>query len=186
MKLKLFAVALFVFIAGSIANAQTTDLPSKHSLSLGPIAGYNFESEGLTYGAGLLYEFRPFQKFGFIAGLTYQRTRSDVDFHYGDIDGSTVYGDVRIHQVYAFHAGARYYMDRFYLSGSLGVAYDDASVKLSNGMTVDAGHAYGLYKSIGAGYQLPLKNNDALEFEAGYFGSKFMNIGGTVRYKFGK
>lgn len=186
MKLKIFASALFVLTTVSAANAQITDVPRKHNFGIGPIAGYNLDSKGLTYGAGLLYEFRPFQKFGFTAGLTYERTRSDVNSYYGEIEGSPVYADVRIHQVYSLQAGARYYLNRLYVSGALGVGYDDGGYKLSDGGTADGGHAYSLYKSVGIGYQFPLKNNDALEFEAGYFGTKFMNLGGTIRYKFGK
>lgn len=187
MKLKFSALALFVFTAVSVTNAQISDVPPKHSLGLGPIAGYNLETEGLTYGAGLLYEFRPFQKFGFTAALTYERSSTDVsDRYYGDIEGTPLYGDVWTHQTYSFNVGARYYMNRFYLGGALGVGLDKGHTAVSDGTTFDGGHAYGLYKSLSAGYQLPLKNRDAIEFEAGFFGARNMTIGGTVRYKFGK
>jgi hypothetical protein len=193
MKLKIISLSLFVFIAVSAVNGQTADEPRKHNFSLGPIAGYNLaplggnnnETKGLNYGAGLMYEYRPFQKFGFTAGLTYERMKTDVSDHfYGDIGGLPVYGDVWIHQAYSFSAGARYYMDGFYLGGALGLGLDKGHTTLSDGNTLDGGHAYGLYKSLAAGYQIPLKNRDAIEVEAGFFGTKGMKIGGTVRYKF--
>lgn len=187
MKAKIFSLLLLSFTAVSVVNAQVSDIPKKHTLSLGPIVGYNLDMEGLTYGAGLLYEFRPFEKVGFTAGFNYGRTRSDVSGdNWGELNGSEIYGDVRTHQVYSLNLGARYYMNQFYLTGSLGVAYDEGETKLSDGSISDGGHKYGLYKSVGAGYQIPLKNNHAIEFEAGYFGSEFMNVGGTVRYRFGK
>lgn len=95
-----------------------------------------------------------------------------------------MYGDVWTHQVYSLSAGARYYMGGFYLGGALGLGLDKGHTTLSDGTTSDGGHAYGLYKSLAAGYQIPLKNRDAIEVEAGVFGTKGMKLGGTVRYKF--
>lgn len=193
MKLKIIALALFVFTAVSVVKGQTADEPRKHNFSLGPLAGYNLnpiggynlDTKGMTYGAGLMYEYRPFQKFGFTAGLAYERMRTDVSDHfYGNFGGLPVYGDVWIHHVYSLSAGARYYMGGFYLGGALGVGLDKGHTTLSDGTISDGGHAYGLYKNMAAGYQIPLKNRDAIEVEAGVFGTRGMKIGGTVRYKF--
>ncbi|SEL06989.1 hypothetical protein [Parapedobacter koreensis] len=187
MNLKNLVLIVLFFSRIWVANAQTASDPRKHNLSFGPMAGYNLDTKGLAYGGGLMYEYRPFQKFGFTAALMYERTRKDVsgDF-WGDLNGVPIYGDVRVHQEYSLNVGARYYMGGFYLATALGVGYDDYYTNLSDGSTSDGGHAYGLYKSLGAGYQIPLKNRDVIEAEAGFFGTRDMKIGGTVRYKIRK
>lgn len=192
MKLKIIASALFVFAAVSVVSAQTFDEPQKHNFSFGPIAGFNLGSiagqkldkKSLSYGAGLMYEYRPFRKFGFTAGLTYEKMKTDVpDGFYNYTGGTPAYGGVRTHQVYAFSAGTRYYMGGFYLAGALGLGLDKGYTTFSDGAISDGGHAFGLYKSLGAGYQIPLKNRDAIEVEAGVFGTRGMKLGGTIRYK---
>lgn len=187
MKLKLIASTLFVFTIMFNANAQNFDLPKKHNFGAGVSAGYDLDEKGLVYGAGGLYEFRPFQKIGFTAGFNYDRMRKDVSGQFwGDFEGSPVYGDAWVHELFSLHVGARYYMDKFYLGGALGVGRDSGYTNLSDGTTADGGHAYDLYKGLSAGYQLPLKNGNAIEFEANFYGTRSMKIGGTVRYKFGK
>lgn len=193
MKLRITALALFVFTAVSAVNGQTFDEPQKHNFSFGPIVGFNLGSiagqkldkKSLTYGAGLMYEYRPFQKFGFTAGLTYEQMKTDVpDRFYGGFEGSSESGGVWTHQVYSLSAGVRHYMGGFYLGGALGLGLDKGHTTFSDGAVSDGGHAYGLYKSLAVGYQVPLKNRDAIEVEAGVFGTRGMKLGGTVRYKF--
>lgn len=187
MKLQTLALALFLFATVYNAHAQLSDVPKKHSFGIGALAGYDLDTEGIIYGAGLLYEFRPFQKIGFTAGFTYDRMSKDASgSYYWDNAGSPVYGDVWTHQLFALHVGARYYVNKFYLGGALGVGRDDGSTSLSDGTTADGGHAYDFYKSLSAGYQIPLRNNEAIELEANFFGTRSMKIGGTVRYKFGR
>lgn len=178
---------MFFFATFYQANAQLSDVPKRHGFGVSALAGFDHDTEGMYYGAGLLYEFRPFRKVGFTAGFTYDRMTKDVsDVYWREFGGSPVYGDVWTHQLFALHAGARYYIGKLYLGGALGIGRDDGSTKLSDGTTADGGHAYNFYKSFSAGYQIPLKNNDLIELEANVFGTRSMKIGGTVRYKFGK
>ncbi|HLT89088.1 MAG TPA: hypothetical protein VKZ57_15985, partial [Sphingobacterium sp.] len=171
---------LFFCTVMSTAHGQVSTIPPKHNFSIGPIAGYDYDIKGPIYGGGLMYEYRPFKKVGFTAGFTYEQTRKDFS--------ESSFGDETLrHEVYALHVGARYYIGDFYLGGALGVGHDKGTFKQEEAVTRSGGSAYSLYKSIGAGYQIPLRNQDALEVEAGTFGtSNSMKVGGTVRYKFRK
>ncbi|RZF59971.1 hypothetical protein [Sphingobacterium corticibacterium] len=76
-------------------------------------------------------------------------------------------------------------MGNFYIGAALGLGHERGTFKQTNGITRNGGITNSLYKSIGAGYQLSLQNRDAIEIEAGTFGtSNSMKVGGTVRYKF--
>lgn len=170
------------FIASvNLSMGQTMDLPQKHRLGGGAIFGYDHKLEGIAYGAELMYEYKPFKRFGFIAGLSYQQTRKNLS----SVDFSTTGTGVLIHNQYAVALGTRYYLNSFYLGGALGLAYEYGKTKMDDGTTFKGGDIYSLYKAVGMGYQLPLRNGDLMEFELGTFGTnKAMKLGGTVRYKF--
>lgn len=171
-------LVLFFCMSLSGAQAQSFMNPPKHNFSIGPLAGYDYELKGPVYGGALMYEFRPFKKVGFTAGLNYEQMRKNVP-------ESSFGSETWRHEVFAFHVGARYYMGDFYLGGSLGLGHDKGTFSQTDGTTRNGGSTNSLYKSIGAGYQLSLKNRDAIEIEAGTFGtSNSMKVGGTVRYKF--
>ena len=168
----------------SIKAQMQTELPV-HSIGAGPLVGYNVDSKSLAYGAGLLYEFRPFKKVGFISSFTYERTQTDVsDFNYAGPGVVPVFADKVYDDVYSLSIGARYYMRKFYIGGTAGVGYNKIKTTLMDGRVSDGGEIYGFYKSVGAGYQIALKNKDIIEAEVGAFGMQQMKIGGTVRYKF--
>jgi len=171
-------LCLFFCLAMTTAHGQISTNPPKHNFSIGPLAGYDYELKGPVYGGGLLYEFRPFKNVGFTAGFNYEQMRKNVP-------ESSFGNETWRHEVYAFHAGARYYIGDFYLWGSLGLGHERGTFKQTDGMTRSGGSTNSLYKSIGAGYQISLRNRDAIEIEAGTFGtSNSMKVGGTVRYKF--
>lgn len=78
-----------------IANAQTSSEIPRHSFSIGPMAGYNLKNKGPAFGASAMYEFRPFQRFGFTASFTFDQTRVDisgVNYNPG-MDNPPLYGD---------------------------------------------------------------------------------------------
>lgn len=180
--MKKFYLSLFVLacLFVTTTSAQTSADVPRHNIGIGPLAGYDYEIKGATYGAGLMYEFRPFRKLGFTAGLTYEQTRKNMS----DIDYGPAYGDVWKHNVYSLSLGARYYIGDFYLGGALGLGHDSGKIHLQDGSHLNGGSAYSLYRSLGAGYQIPLRNRDVVEIEAGAFGtSKAMKLGGAVRYK---
>lgn len=164
-----------------LAYGQQDRGPRKHNFGFGPLAGYNFDIRGFVYGAGLLYEYRPFGNFGLTGNFLYERTTKDIDDIY---DEPSLLGDVWIHETYALSLLARFYMSRFYVAGSAGVGHDNGYFILQNGQTADGGSAYGLFKDFGAGYQIPLKNGDELEIELNIFGTRHTKVLGIVRYKF--
>ena len=173
----LFLVLLFCMSLPGVQAQSLMNLP-KHNFSIGPLAGYDYELKGPVYGGGLMYEFRPFKNIGFTAGFNYEQMRKNVpESSFGE--------ETWRHEVYAVHVGARYYMGDFYLAGALGLGHERGRFTQTDGTTRSGGNANSLYKSLGAGYQLSLKNRDAIEIEAGTFGtSNSMKVGGTVRYKF--
>lgn len=173
----LFLLLLFCMTLSGV-QAQSFMHPKKHNFSIGPIAGYDYDIKGPIYGGGLMYEFRPFKNVGFTAGFNYEQTRKDFT-------ESSLGDETLRHEVYALHVGARYYIGDFYLGGALGAGHDNGTFKTADGGERSGGSAYSLYKSVGAGYQISLRNQDAIEVEAGTFGtSNSMKVGGTVRYKF--
>lgn len=169
-----------------VVNAQTTAIPPKHNLGIGPVVGYNVENKGPVFGLNMMYEYRPFQQFGFTAALGFDQTRVDVSDRVYSIEGYPgLMGDTWIENEYSASLGARYYMGGFYVSGALGVGYMDAETTTTEDDVVfPNGSAYMLYKNISAGYQVKLKNRDVIEAEAGYWGTRSMKLGITARYKF--
>lgn len=176
MNIRYLLLPLCFLMVFSIARAQVSTAPPKHNFSIGPIGGYDYKFKRASYGAGLIYEYRPFQQVGFTAGFNYERTRKNLS--------PSDYGELLLHDVYSLSIGARYYVGDLYLGGALGVGHENADVKLEDGSERNAMNAYSLYKSLGAGYLIPLRNRDAIEVEAGVFGtSTSMKLGGAVRYK---
>jgi len=175
-----------IFVFGAVCltthlKGQTLDLPEKHRLGLGPIAGYDFKLKGPSYGAGLMYEYKPFRSVGFTSALSYEQTRKDLT---GSDFSSDDEGLLK-HHLYSASLGARYYVGSFYLGGALGYAYEYGESQMENGSTIKGGSTNSLYSSLGVGYQAPLRNGDLLEMELGSFGTKnSMKLGGTVKYKF--
>jgi len=176
-------IALLIFAA---VSAQEQTVWPRHSIGAGPIAGYNLDSKSIAYGAGLLYEFRPFKKFGFISAFTYERTQTDVsDFNFAGPGVDPVFADQLLDDIYSLSIGARYYLQKFYIGATGGIGYNRVKTTLVDGRESGTGEAYEFYKNVGLGYQLALRNQDLIEVEAATFGTKRMKIGGTVRYKFG-
>lgn len=170
---------LSVCCLGHQLNAQSFSEYGKHSIGIGPMIGYDYKLEGISYGANLLYEYKLFKNIGLTGGLTYEITRKDIPP--ADI-GTPIKSDLR-HQMYSISLGARYYIKSFYIGGALGVAHERGKVR-REGVNYPGGTETGLYKAFGAGYQLPLRNGDLMEFEAGTYGTKnSMKVGGTIRYK---
>ncbi|WDF67953.1 hypothetical protein PQ465_16825 [Sphingobacterium oryzagri] len=185
MKLGKFYFAACMLCAVSAAKGQVSAERSTHNISAGPIAGYNLNNQGFAYGANLLYEYRPFEKIGFISQFSYERTWTDASWmQFGTVGDTPILGDNRFEDVYALSLGLRYYMKNFYAGGTAGLGYDNVKTTIQGRGVSDGGNQFGFYKSLAVGYQIQLKNQDALEFEAGLFGTRQMKLGGTVRYRF--
>ncbi len=181
MKKITLLIILSSIAGGNISKGQTFDLIKKHQIGIGPILGYDYKLEGTSYGVGLMYEFRPFNKLGFTAALNYEQSRKNLSA----VDFSNTGAGVLKHHVYSLSLGTRYHFSSFYLGGSLGLAYENGETTMNDGSNFKGGNTYSLYKTLGFGYQLPLKNGDLLEMEIGTFGTKnSMKIGGTLKYKF--
>jgi len=178
-KFELFFILMLCTLAIELKGQTSTSVP-KHGFSLGPMFGYDYKLKGPTLGAGLIYEYKPFQRLGFTAGFNYELTRKNLpntDYNVSD-------GGVLTHQVYSLSLGARYYLNSLYIGGALGFAHESGKSLMNDGTKYDGGSANSLYKVLGLGYQLPLRNGDLMEFELGTFGTKnSMKLGGTVRYK---
>ena len=165
----------------TVLQGQTLDLPQKHRIGLGPMVGYDFKLKGTAYGAGLMYEYKPFRTVGFTAALNYEQTQKNAPS-----DDFSNTGSARVkHQLYAASIGARYYFNSFYLGGALGLAHETGQTRTPDGNNYNGGSINSLYSALGLGYQLPLKNGDLMEMEIGTFGTKnSRKFGGTVKYKF--
>jgi len=187
MEMQKLGLFLLFVLSVLITNAQTSAEIPRHSFSLGPMAGYNVKNKGFAYGGSAMYEFRPFKRFGFTAALTFDQTRVDVsDINYNPAASKEVFGNEWIENVYSLNVGPRFYLGDFYLGAALGIGYTKGYTTLSDGSTLNNGHAYGLYKNFGAGYQIKLRNRDVIEAEAAVFGTHATKIGGAIRYKFGR
>lgn len=183
-KIMLLAVLLF---AAFSASAQSIKNVGTHDFSIGPLAGYNLKTEGFTYGADLSYEYWPFEKWGFTAGLSYERTRSDLSGTWSGYDGEKMATGLGHwdQNLYTASLGARRYFGNLFVGAAFGLGYETGVTTFEEGAEVKSKDRYGFYQNYSVGYQVPLANKNKLEFFGGVFGAGAMKVGGGVRYKFG-
>lgn len=181
-KLTLLAVVLFTALG---ANAQSIKEFGTHNFGVGPLAGYNVETESPAYGADLNYEYRPFEKWGFTAGLSYELTHTDVS---GTLFMSGSETDTRPdhwnQNLYTSSVGARYYMGSLFLGAAFGLGFEKGVTTFKDGSKARSADRYGFYQNYSIGYQIPLANQNKFEFYGGVFGANAMKIGGGIRYRF--
>ncbi len=183
---RLIIVVALVAIAATV-DAQTISSSQKHYLDVGVLGGYNLNTEGTVYGGGLNYEYRPFKRWGFLAGLNYDFTKTDQShiMNTGAPGVTSTNADYWGLSMYSASLGARHYIGRFFIGASFGLAYERSWAKMDDGVRTAAGERYGLYQHYYGGYQLPLKNGHYLEFIGGAFGAGDLKVGAGLRYKFG-
>ena len=165
-----------------LAVAQDQQPFNRQHLAIGPILGYNYGINGLNYGLGALYEFRPEKQLSFFAGLNYLQTRRSSSHQ----NTKSFTGEIWKQHLTALNFGARYYANEFYFAGAIGLAYKNELLLGADGRKTPLDSGFGFYKSLSTGYTLPISTHSIGEFEAGVYGIKeSMNVGGTMRYKFG-
>ncbi len=180
------SVALVALV--TTANAQDFPNPKKSNyVDIGGLAGYNLDTKGPVYGGGIGYEYRPVQNWGFVANLNYDFTRTDepnrLHLQIPDIAGKKAkyWGQ----EMYSASLGARYYIKRFFVGASFGLAYEKNWGELEGGSRTDTKTRYGFYQNYYAGYQIPLKDNSCIEIIANASGAGSLKTTIAGRYKFG-
>ncbi|SEF71530.1 hypothetical protein [Sphingobacterium lactis] len=181
--MKIFTSGILLLLLGSslTASAQSLVPEKRSSFGIGPSIGYDYKLQGFSYGANMMYEFRINSHWAAFAALNYEQTFKNINHAaYFNTVGGQWY-----HHVASANLGMRYYFDKFYMSGSLGLGYDNKKITLDDGWKVNDVNGFGLHRSFGFGYQFDLINQDALEVEVGVSGTNAsMKSMATFRYLF--
>lgn len=182
MIIRLFFSTVVLIGMGQISKAQNSTSPQANNLSIGSLFGYDYSIQGLSYGVGLMYEYRPLKSLGLFTSLNYEQTRRKISER---LENNLE--DIWKHEIYSLSGGSRYYLNKYYLSAALGLAYEGTSIKLQNGANSKPDFNFNLYKSVGMGVQNTLRNSDIIEVEATTYGTdKSMKAGLSAKYRFGK
>lgn len=180
-------VVALVALATTSRAQNFPSTPRPHFLDVGVLGGYNLDTKGPVFGGGIGYEYRPYQRWGFVANLNYDFTRSDESSTW-HVDIPGVAGnkaDYWGQEMYSASLGARHYFGRFFVGASFGLAHERNWVKMDDGVRSAANTRYGFYQHYYAGYQIPLKNNSYLEFVGSASGAGALKTTVAARYKFG-
>lgn len=180
MNYPLFSTLILCYVL-NISYAQDS-LPAKtHSIGIGPMLGYDFSHHGASYGVGMIYEYRPLNKISFFSTLNYEVTVRGISKNV-----LLTMPEIWKHEVFSLNGGIRYYLSKnLYIAGSLGLAFEGSTLQKADGQRIGPDFKPALYRSLVAGYQIPLINKDIIEIETGFSGTKTSNRGSMVaRYKF--
>ncbi|WP_313514990.1 hypothetical protein [Sphingobacterium sp.] len=181
MNYPLFSTLILCCCALNISYAQDTFAPKTHSIGIGPMLGYDFSIHGASYGVGMIYEYRPLNKISFFSTLNYEVTVRGISKNV-----LLTMPEIWKHEVFSLNGGIRYYLlKNLYIAGSLGLAYEGSTLQKADGQKIGPDFKPALYRSLFAGYQIPLTNKDIIEIETGFSRTKTSNRGGMLaRYKF--
>lgn len=172
MKLKFIVFSTCSFFLAFGAFGQKYPQGKVQQVGIGPYVGYDQEAESVVYGMGGYYEYRPFKRWGFTLGASYDKspfakaTAYDIwkdlykEAYNMELPENTV--EVKQNQL-AVNAGARFYIKRFFFSGALGWSFLDYTVRDTKTGDQEANKINYFYQSYGIGYQWALSDKHQLE-----------------------
>ncbi|SKB65022.1 hypothetical protein SAMN05660841_01695 [Sphingobacterium nematocida] len=169
MKFIFFAICSFLWAFN--AFGQKYPESKMQQIGIGPYIGYESNAETVVYGVGGYYEYRPFKRWGFTVGASYDKSpfaRSTQDdllrLIYEDlgIDIPENTSEIKQNQL-AVNAGARFYMSKFFVSAGLGWSFLDYEVRDTETAVQESNKTDYFYHTVGVGYQWSLGGNHLLE-----------------------
>lgn len=172
MKSKFIILSILTFLCGVNAYGQKYPEGKLQQINLGPYIGYESMAETMVYGLGAQYEYRPFKRWSFTLGASYDRSPfakdTSQDFwndYYAHLNGtpapeSTL--EVQQNQ-FAVNLGARFYFAKFFISAGVGWSFLDYTLRDRETGEEQANTMNYFYHCVGVGYQISLSKNHLLE-----------------------